>query len=123
MSNQKTGRPPYKPTDEDRQKVHRMSRLGTSHEQIALVMGIRPPTLRKHFRQDLDNGAIEANLEVADTLFKMATSGKQLGATLFWARTRNRFCVEKPEPPAPPPPPAPPVIKIINNDGAPLATD
>jgi hypothetical protein len=68
-----------------------MSALGTSQSQIATFFGIDPKTLRKHFQKELERAAIKANLQVAETLFDMATSGKHVTATIFWARTRNRF--------------------------------
>ena len=107
--------------------VVKMASLGTSQEDIAFVIGISPKTLRKYFRKELNESAINANLQVAETLFKMATSGNHIAATIFWAKTRNGFKVPTPIPPptiikaALPSPP--PTILVVNNDGAPIATD
>jgi hypothetical protein len=84
------GRPAFHPTDEDRTKVARMSRLGIPQTQIAIVFGISSKTLRKHFRKEL-NAAVEANLKVVTTLYNMATSGKNTAASIFWAKTRCGF--------------------------------
>ena len=85
-------RPKLIPTDEQRRVVKSMAAMGTPHEDIALKIGIRSPkTLRKHFREELDLGATEANYKVAKTLFEMATSGQCPAATIFWTKTRNRF--------------------------------
>jgi len=84
------GRPPFHPTDEDRTKIARMSRLGIAQKQIAIVFGIDPKTLRKHCRKEL-NEAVQANVKVATTLFNMATSGRNVAATIFWAKTRCHF--------------------------------
>jgi hypothetical protein len=84
------GRPPFNPSDEDRTKIARMCRLGIARKQIAIVFGISPKTLRRHCRKELDQ-AIEANVKVATTLFNMATSGKNIAATIFWAKTRCGF--------------------------------
>jgi hypothetical protein len=84
------GRPPFHPTDEDRTKIARMCRLGIPQKQIAIVFGIDPKTLRKHCRQELKD-AVLANPRVANTLFKMATSGRNVDATIFWAQTRCGF--------------------------------
>jgi hypothetical protein len=91
------GHPHFHPTDEDRTKIARMSRLGIPQTQIAIVFGIDPKTLRKHCRKELDQ-AIEANVKVATTLFNMATSGKNTAATIFWAKTRLRFKYGGPPP-------------------------
>jgi hypothetical protein len=91
------GRPPFHPTDEDRTKIARMCRLGIPQTQIAIVFGIDPKTLRKHLRQEL-NEAVRANPKVAATLYKMATSGRNTAATIFWAQTRCGFKYGGPPP-------------------------
>ena len=48
-------------------------------------------TLRKHFTMELERGRIEANCQVAQTLFDLATSGVCVAATIFWAKTRMGF--------------------------------
>ena len=81
--------PKLNPTDEQRRKAKILSACGTPHEKIAEVMGIRSPkTLRKHFREELDLGALEANAKVASTLYQMATSGQHPTATMFWLKCR-----------------------------------
>src|SRR5689334_16982280 len=82
-------RPSFKATDEQKRIVKTMAGLGTPHEDIAVVIGITAKTLRKHFRQELTLGAIEANARVGQTLFTMATSGRDIAATIYWERTRT----------------------------------
>jgi hypothetical protein len=66
-----------------------MSAYGIGQEEIATVIGLRSvKTLRRHFRQELDRGAIGANAQVAQTLYKMATSGNSPAATIFWLKAR-----------------------------------
>lgn len=65
-----------------------MVALGIRQEEIATLLDITPKTLRKHFRSELDLGAIEANAKVLESLFQMATSGKNTAATIFWVKTR-----------------------------------
>ena len=99
-------RPQFIPTAEQRAIVKSMAAMGIQQEDIALKVGVRSPkTLRKHFREELKLGAIEANYKVAATLFQMATSGEHPAATIFWAKTRNRF---RENPPAAAAPIAPP---------------
>lgn len=81
-------RPSYQPTEEIRKVVTAMSALGCRHDDIATVLEVSPKTLRKHFRKELDRGAIEANKKVMETLFEMATSKQHVAATIFWAKTR-----------------------------------
>jgi len=124
----KPGRKPYDPTPEDREKVTRMGNMGTPQTDIAKVMGISPKTLRKNFRKELTASGIEATFNVVETLYKMATSGTNTAASIFWAKTRGGFRTT----PAPPPPtptyqistPRPPsTITVLNNDGDPCANE
>jgi hypothetical protein len=82
-------RPVFTPTAEQRTLVKSMVGLGVPQEAVARKIGIRSPkTLRKHFRDELDLGATEANYKVARTLFQMATSGACPAASMFWMKTR-----------------------------------
>ena len=100
-------RPRIQPTAEQRVMVKSLSAFGVPQEQIARRIHIRSTkTLRKHFREELDRGALEANANVAKTLYQMATSGHHPAATLFWLKSRagwrERTNFELP-PGAPPP--------------------
>jgi hypothetical protein len=82
----------FVPTDEERQKVKSMAGFGLKHEQIAILIGLgSAATLRKHFRKELTLGPIEAQATVRKTLFKLATSGRNPGATMYWLKTRARW--------------------------------
>ena len=99
-------RPPLNPTDAQRRMVKSMAAVGIPHEDIARKIRIRSPkTLRKHFRDELDLGIIDANYNVGKTLYEMATSGDEPAATIFWDKTRNRSRERSPDatPAAPPP--------------------
>ena len=76
------------PTDEQRRLVRAMSGFGIPQEQIATHLEMDAKTLRKHFRQDLDRGMTEATTKVAQSLFQMATSGKNVAAAIFWMKAR-----------------------------------
>jgi hypothetical protein len=85
-------RPGFKVTDESRKTVRALAGYGLTHEQIARMIGLRSPkTLRKYFQGELAGGTAEASAQVAQTLFRMATSGTQPAATMFWLRTRARW--------------------------------
>ena len=81
-------RPSYKATESDKQTVQRMAAMDCRHDDISKVLAIPTKTLRKHYRTELEKGAIEANLTVMESLFKMATSGTNTAAATFWVKTR-----------------------------------
>ena len=72
----KLGRPPFKPNDEQREQVITMSSNGVPHRQQAPLIGCSSPkTLRKHFRDKLNTGKIQANAKVAGALYQSALEG------------------------------------------------
>jgi hypothetical protein len=82
-------RPRFSPTREQRNLVKSLAAYGASQDSIAALVGLRSPkTLRRHFRGELDRGAVEANSQVAQSLFKMATSGNSPAAAMFWLKCR-----------------------------------
>jgi hypothetical protein len=84
------GRPSFKPTESQRQMVDGMAGCGVPEADIALVIGIAPKTLRKHFREELDTGHIKASAKVAGNLYRIATgSGREaVTAAIFWLKVR-----------------------------------
>jgi len=78
----------FEPTAEQRRTVKTMAGFGVPHEDIATFLGIDPKTLRKHFREELARGTVEANAKVAQSLFQMATQGKNVAAAIFWMKAR-----------------------------------
>ena len=82
----KQGRPPFKPTDEQREQVKAMSSHGVPHRQQAPLIGCSSPkTLRKHFRDELNTGKIQANAKVAGALYQSALDGN-VKAQTFWLK-------------------------------------
>lgn len=84
-------RPPYAPTAKDRLTVKVMVAGGFERAAMAAVIGISQPTLRKHFRHELDTAAAEANSAVVASLYQMATKGKNVAAAIWWSKTRMRW--------------------------------
>jgi AraC-like DNA-binding protein len=80
--------PPYEPSAEQRRLVRTMAGFGVPQEDIARHLGVDPKTLRRHFRDELDTGTTDANLRVAQSLFQMATTGKNVAAAIFWMKAR-----------------------------------
>lgn len=84
------GRPRFAASEKDRAFVKRMAALGASQDDIARVIGCDRNTLVKHFRQDIEDGRIEATASVAASLFAKATakvvSGASVRAAEIWLR-------------------------------------
>jgi hypothetical protein len=70
--------------------VEAMAGCGVPEADIAVVIGIAPKTLRKHFRQELDTGHIKATARVAGNLYHIATGGgrEAVTAAIFWLKVR-----------------------------------
>jgi hypothetical protein len=69
-----------------------MTAGGLNQGRIAQVLGVAPKTLRKHFRQALDNGADRANAAVIGAMFALATKGRpshvRFQAARYWLACR-----------------------------------
>jgi len=83
----KVGPPTFKPTDEQRLRIEQGAAIGIPQEDMAKLLGIDAKTLRKHFREELDNGSTKANMVVGGALFNKAKGG-DTSALIFWAKTR-----------------------------------
>jgi hypothetical protein len=81
------GQPQHQPTDKSRSTVKAMSAYGVPQEQVARVLDIDSKTLRLHYRNELDLGLIEANTQIARTLFQQAVGGN-IGALIWWTKSR-----------------------------------
>jgi len=84
------GRPPHKPTKTTQEQVKRLSALGCPHEDIATRLKISSDTLVKYYKDELDEGRIDANAAIAGTLFNQAKKGNT-AAAIFWLKTRARW--------------------------------
>lgn len=70
-----SGRPPFKPTDEQRDTVEQMLAVGTTLEDIALLFGITTTTLSVHFADEIRLGRVRKRSEVVTMAFKAARNG------------------------------------------------
>ena len=70
-----------------------MAAYGVAETDIARVIGIDPKTLRKHYREELDVGAIKANSKIAESLYRKALGdgAQSVTAAIFWLKTRARW--------------------------------
>jgi hypothetical protein len=65
-----------------------MTGLGLTQQNICGLLDIDEKTLRKHFRRELDSGAAEANLRVAQSLYNLATKDRNVTACIWWTKAR-----------------------------------
>ena len=87
------GRRAHKPDPLLRRQVEAMAAYGVAEKDIACVIGIDPKTLRKHYRRELDTGAIKANSKIAESLYKKALGdgAQSVTAAIFWLKTRAQW--------------------------------
>lgn len=79
------------PTAEQRRQVKLLAAMGTPQEDIALVIGVSKPTLRRACKAELRIGLIEADVKVTQSLFRMATheTHPNVAAAIFWKKARS----------------------------------
>jgi hypothetical protein len=87
------GRPSHKPDPISSRQVEAMAAYGVPEKDIACVIDIDPKTLRKHYRRELDTGAIKANSKIAESLYKKALGdgAQSVTAAIFWLKTRAQW--------------------------------
>ena len=80
-------RPGYEPTAATRQLVQLHATVGTQQSVIADILGIDDKTLRKHYREELDQAKAKANATIGGALFNKAKGG-DTAAMIFWMKTQ-----------------------------------
>lgn len=83
----KRGPKAHEPTADQRQIVEMGAALGFTQIEIARRIGIGEDSLRKYYREELDNGAFKATMKVGASLFNKAIGG-DTAAQIFWMKTR-----------------------------------
>ena len=84
-------RKPHEPNEKDRNQVTLMAGIGLTQDQIAKIIGVSDETLRKYYSSELETATSMMNAQVAQNLFRIATS-KGAGAVasaIFWMKTRG----------------------------------
>ncbi|RWM02111.1 MAG: AraC family transcriptional regulator [Mesorhizobium sp.] len=84
------GRPPYEPTEKDRNKVKLLLALGWANQRIANALGVSPATLKRYFRADMkERDAMRDRLDARrfEIAFEQANAGnvtalRELGAMI-----------------------------------------
>jgi hypothetical protein len=67
------GRPEHEPNETSRRQVEMMTAIGIPQDQIAMIIGVSEPTLRKHYPDEILVGFQRANYAVAMNMFRIAT--------------------------------------------------
>ena len=75
------------PDEKSRLLVKSLSAVGIRYVDIAQKLDITDDTLRKHYRKELEDGRIDANASIGNTLFNQAKNGNT-SAAIFWLKTR-----------------------------------
>jgi hypothetical protein len=71
--------------------VESASAFGITQAEIATQLKISEPTLRKHFRDELDGGAFKANMKVGGNMYGLTQSTDEqvrLRACQWWTARR-----------------------------------
>ena len=80
----------YTPTAENKKLVKTLAAVGITFEDIATKLEISADTLVKYYKKELDDGRIDANASIGQTLFQQAKNGNT-AAAIFWLKTRARW--------------------------------
>ena len=81
------GRKPFVATPELRGSVELMTASGIEQALISKALKIDEKTLRKHFREELDVGAVKVIARVSDSLVRQAMAGN-VTAGIFFLKAR-----------------------------------
>ena len=76
------------PTDEDLRVIRTFASFGIPYTAIAAEVKVNEITLVKHCGQMMEQARAQANARVAHTLYQLAVTDKNLGAVIFWLKTR-----------------------------------
>ena len=85
--NNNVGRPEYEKTKDHTKLVEALTIAGVTQQLIANILKISEPTLRKHYREQLDTSKARANAIISQALFKKAKDGNVV-AQIFWLKTQ-----------------------------------
>lgn len=97
MTEKRRTKPPHEPTERTRAEVSALYSFGIPQEDIGRYIGIDAKTLRKYYREELDNSVTKANAAVGRFLYQNATGSTLkdgashsdcVRAAMFWAKTR-----------------------------------
>lgn len=95
------GRPAHAPHPVTRRFVEAMAGAGVPQSEIAAVIGVTVPTLRKHYPGELRRGSAKVQAKLVVNLFTIANGrdATAFRALVFILRTRFNWSVYAPPPP------------------------
>jgi len=82
----------HHPTDLTYAQVTNLCELGMTQTQIAKILHISEPTLRKYYRQELDIGDAKSTAAVAQNMLNIAKDPNHKSAAMvgmFWLKTKG----------------------------------
>lgn len=92
MATPKSGKTkPHEPTEKTRAEVAALTSFGNTQVEIAGYLDVSEDTLRRHYRDELDNSVVRANAKVAAKLYRKAIDDNDIKAQIFWLKTRARW--------------------------------
>lgn len=83
----RAGRPKIVWDEATAKKVTAMSAYGTPQDEIAVLVGISAPTLRKLYKRELVKGMCKARLDVRQKLYECCMAGN-IACLIFYAKTQ-----------------------------------
>lgn len=83
------GRPEHAVTSRTRAQVQVMHANGIPHRIIAKVIGCTPKTLRKHYREDLQDASLQVEASMGAVIVAAARNGAW-GAAKYWLMTNSK---------------------------------
>jgi hypothetical protein len=85
------GNPAHEPTETTRNVAKTAAGYGLPQAMIATLVGVSENTLRLYYAAELAAGKAQACFSVAKTLYDRATTGKDLGAAIFFLKSQAGF--------------------------------
>lgn len=81
-------RPTKQPTEEQRRQVETLSGYGLTQEQIARMLKLSLPTLRKWCHHEMKSGKDKAYTQAVNSLFSNIKKGKE-ASIFFYLKTQH----------------------------------
>lgn len=84
------GRPSKEPSGEQRQQIETLAGYGLTEEEIASVMRLSIPSIKKYCKDEIYRGRNAAKTLVTQQLFSNIKKGKE-ASIFFWLKCRARW--------------------------------
>lgn len=86
----KQGRPSKEPNGEQRHQIETLAGYGLTEEEIASVMRLSIPSIKKYCKEEIVRGRNTAKTLVTQSLFANIKKGKE-ASIFFWLKCRARW--------------------------------